>query len=61
MNREAELTIEAWEGDEYVICLNGRVIGQTLHRGDAHIVKHWLGTALSDILGEPRQYVKAVP
>ena len=56
VNRESEITVEAWEGDEYVICLRGRHIGRTLHKGDAHVVKGWLVSALEDI--EAPQEVK---
>jgi hypothetical protein len=36
---------ESWEGDEYVITLDGRPIGRTLHRTDAKLIINWLNTA----------------
>ena len=48
-NREDEFTVEGWEADEYVICFNGKPVGQTLHKAEANGIKRWLGTALNDL------------
>ena len=50
MNREREITVKGWEGDEFVVYWRGTPIGQTLHEQDAYVVKRWLGTALDAIV-----------
>lgn len=57
-NREADFTVNPWEGDEYIICFKGRPIGQTLHKSDAFQVKRWIGVALDEILAVEVQAVK---
>lgn len=43
------IRFERFEGDEYIITLNGDPIGQTLHYKDAIIVSNWLITAMEEI------------
>lgn len=36
------ITIELWEADEYVVCVNGKITGGTIHRSDAIFLRRWL-------------------
>ena len=43
------IEIAPLEDDEYVICINGRPVGQSVFRRDAIIIERWLKTAEKDI------------
>lgn len=49
-DEQSGIQIERWEGDEYVIVIDGQgVVGPTLHRQDAETVMRWLRRAASEL------------
>jgi len=44
----SEIRVEAWEGDEVVVTVDGAPTGQTMHRAEAERISKWLRTALHD-------------
>lgn len=46
-------TLQKWEDDEYVICINGKPAGQTVSKGCGYSILGWLNSlprTLIDIL-----------
>jgi hypothetical protein len=44
-----DLKLQAWECDEYVIVLDGKTVGQTVHERDGNLILRWLSTALNEL------------
>ena len=44
-----KITIEPWEDDEVVICVDAMPIGKTLGKRDALVVSKWLMSAFEDL------------
>lgn len=45
-----KIEIEHWEADEFIITLNGKVLGYSLNKRDAELIAGWLRSAAKDIL-----------
>ena len=54
IDRKTKITLEPWEADEYIICLRGKPIGQTVALIDGYMIKRWLETAIKEIENEVR-------
>ena len=37
-----KVTLDRWEGDEFIIVINGKPIGSTLTKGQGEIILRWL-------------------
>ena len=44
-NKSHTIKVEHWEEDEYVVTIDGKSFGRTLHKRDADIVADWLKSA----------------
>jgi len=51
--RQPFIKAEHWEDDEFVITIDGKPVGQTMHLRDAAFILRWLPTALADIQALP--------
>jgi hypothetical protein len=51
--RGDKVTVEVWEGDEYVVCVNGKEIGGSRKEDDCWLIAYWLTHALDDLWAEP--------
>ena len=46
----ADIRPMLWEGEDWVICINGKPVGQTLDKRDAAKLSAWLDTTQNEIL-----------
>jgi len=51
------INVERWEGEDYVITMNGQSLGQTLSQLNAKRVSKWLETAIGEIKMTRKDYV----
>ena len=47
---EVDFIMVPWEAGEYIICLNGKPIGDTLTKQDANKILAWLKVAQNEIM-----------
>lgn len=55
----ARIRVERWDGDEFVVTVDGRPVGGTLHKPEATNIARWLASALSELQGRSEALLDA--
>ena len=42
VDNKDKITCEAWEGNEYIICINNKPTGMTVTKNNGEVIKEWL-------------------